>query len=60
MLRKPTAAIFSEIIKFVLMFIQTMFTDLKQVKQIRNYMSKHNLYLHFLIKLNLLICGKNC
>ena len=31
------------------MFIKQIFKDLKKVKTIRNYASKYNLYLYFLI-----------
>ena len=38
------------------MFIKVIFfKDSKKVKRTRNYVSKCNLYLYFLIKLNLLI-----
>ena len=48
-LRKPRVAISVDIIKIVTMFIETMYRDSKEVKRRRNYTSKCNLYLHFLI-----------
>ena len=48
-LRKPRVAISVDIIKIVTMFIETMYRDSKEVKRKRNYISKCNLYLHFLI-----------
>ena len=41
--------IFADIIKIVTMFIKKIFKDSKKVKRIRNYVSKCNLYLYFLI-----------
>ena len=46
---RPTVAIFADIIKVVTMFIKTNFKDSKKVKRIRNYVSKFDLYLYFLI-----------
>ena len=40
------------------MFIKTIFKGSKEVKRIRNYGSKRNLYLYFLMRLNLLISGE--
>ena len=40
---------FAAIIKIVTMFIKTNFKDTKKIKRIRNYVSKCNLYLYFLI-----------
>ena len=37
------------IIKIVTMFIKTIFIDSIKFKRIRNYVSKRNLYLYFLI-----------
>ena len=48
-LRRSGSAIFAAIIKIVTMFIKTMFKDSRKVKRIRNYVSKCNLYLYFLI-----------
>ena len=53
----------SLVIKFLLlrdkiMFIKTIFKDLKIVQIIRNYVQKCKLYLYFLIKQNLLISGE--
>ena len=52
------SAIFAEIIKIATMFIKTIFKGSKEVKRIRNYRSKRNLYLYFLMRLNLLISGE--
>ena len=57
-LRRPRVTIFADIIKIVTIFIKAILKDLKKVKRIRNYVSKHNLYLYFLIEQNLLISGK--
>ena len=54
-LKRPGVAIFANIIKIVTIFIKTIFKDSRKVKRIRKYVSKCNLYLHFLIKQNLLI-----
>ena len=48
-LRRSRVAIFANIIKIVTMFIKTIFTDSKKVERIRNYVSKRNLCLYFLI-----------
>ena len=48
-LRRPGVAIFADIIKIVTMFIKTILKDSKKVRRIRNYVSKWNLYLYFLI-----------
>ena len=50
--------IFADIIKIVTIFSKTIFKDSKKVKRIGNYVSKCNLYLYFLIYLNLLISGE--
>ena len=47
-LRRPGVAIFADI-KVVTMFIKTILKDLRKVRRIRNYISKWNLYLYFLI-----------
>ena len=48
-LRKPGVAIFADIIKIVTMIIKRIFKDSTEVKRIRNYVLKCNLYLYFLI-----------
>ena len=48
-LRRPKVANFDEIIKIATILIKTIFKDLIKVKKIRNYESKFNLYLGFLI-----------
>ena len=48
-LRRLWVAISADIIKIVTMFIKTIFKDSRKVKRIRNYVSKCNLYLYFLI-----------
>ena len=50
--------IFAAIIKIVTMFIKTITKDSGKVKRIRNYVSKSNLYLYFLMRQNLLIFGE--
>ena len=45
----PEVSIFADIIKIVTIFIKTIFKDSGKVKRIRNYVSKSNLYLYFLI-----------
>ena len=47
--RRSRVAIFADSIKIVTMFIKTIFKDSKKVRRIRNYVSKCNLYLYFLI-----------
>ena len=54
-LRRPGVAIFADIIKIITRFIKKIFKDSRKVKRIRNYVSKCNLYLYFLILQNLLI-----
>ena len=49
LLRRPGVAIFADIIKIVTMFIKTTLKDSIKVRRIRNYVSKWNLYLYFLI-----------
>ena len=54
-LRKPSrVAIFADIIKIVNMFIKKIF----KVERFRNYRSKCNLYLYFLIYQNLVISSE--
>ena len=48
-LRRPDVAIFAGIIKIVTIFIKTTLKDSRKIRRIRNYVSKWNLYLHFLI-----------
>ena len=48
-LRRPGVAIFAGIIKLVSMFIKTILKNSGKVLKIRNYVSKSNLYLSFLI-----------
>ena len=47
--RRPGVDIFAEIIKIVTMFIETITKDSRKVKRIRNYASKSNLYVYFLM-----------
>ena len=56
--KRPRVAIFADIIKIITMFIKRIFKDSKNVKRIRNYVSRFNLYLYFLIYQNLLISGE--
>ena len=46
---KAWRGIFNDIIEIVTMFIKTTIKDLGKVKRVRNYVSKSNLYLYFLI-----------
>ena len=39
-LKRPSVAIFADIIKIVTIFIKTIFEDSKEFKRIRNYVSK--------------------
>ena len=48
-LRQSGVAIFVDIMKIVTMFIKSPFEDSRKVKRIRNYVTKWNLYLYFLI-----------
>ena len=48
-LRRPGVVIFADIIKIVTMFIKTISKDSRTVKRIRNYVSKSNLYVYFLM-----------
>ena len=58
-LRKPSrVAIFADIVKIVNMFIKKIFKDSKKVERFRNYRSKCNLYLYFLIYQNLVISSE--
>ena len=55
---KPKVTNFLGIIKIAIMLIKTTFKDSKNVKAIRNHVSKCNLYLYFLICQKLLITGE--
>ena len=57
-LRRSKVAIFAEIIKIVIIFIKTIFKDSRKLIRNRNYVSKCNLYLYFVILQNLLISGE--
>ena len=48
-LTRPGVALFVDIIKIIVMFIETIFKYSRKVKRIRNYVSKCNLYLYLLI-----------
>ena len=54
-LRRSWVAIFANIIQILTRFVKEIFKDSRKVKRIRNYESKCNLYLYFLIQKNLLI-----
>ena len=59
MLRRPRVVIFADIIKIVTMFIKTITKDSRKFKKKnRNYASKSNLYVDFLMEKNLLIFGE--
>ena len=57
-LRRAGVAIFADIVKILTMFIITIYKDSRSVTINRNYVSKYNLYLYFLISQNLLISGE--
>ena len=57
-LRRVGVAILADIIKVLTMFIITIYKDSRKVKIIRNYGSKYNLYLYFLINQDLLISSE--
>ena len=57
-LRRPGVAIFADIIKIITRFIKKIFKVSGKVKRIRNYVSKWDLCLYFLISQNFLISGK--
>ena len=57
-LRRPEVVIFAGIMKSPTIFVKTILKYSKKVKRIRNYVSKWNLYLYFLIKQNLQIFGE--
>ena len=48
-LRRAGAAIFVGIIKILIIFFITIYQDSRKIKINRNYVSKYNLYLYFLI-----------
>ena len=48
-LRRPDVAIFADIMKIVTIFIKKALKDSRKIRRIRNYISKWNLYLYFLI-----------
>ena len=56
--KKTGVAIFTDFIKTLTIFFITIFKDSRKVKMNRNYVSKCNLYLYFLIYQNLLIFGE--
>ena len=49
-LRRPRVTNFADIIKTAAMFINTTFKDSKEVKIVRNYVSKCTLFLYLLIQ----------
>ena len=49
LLRRPAVAIFADIIKTKTMFKKAVLKDSRKARIIRNYVSKWNLYLYFLI-----------
>ena len=57
-LRRPGVAIVGDIIKDLTTFIKTILKNSRKVRRIRSYVSEWNLYLYFLIWINLLISGK--
>ena len=59
-LRRPGVVIFPDITKVVTIIIKTIFRYSEKVNRIRNYVSKYNLYVYFLIKQNLLISVQKC
>ena len=48
-LRRPRVAIFANTIKILTIFLKTIIKDPGKVKRIRNYASKLNLHLYFLM-----------
>ena len=48
-LRRPGVTIFDDIIKVVTKFLKTILKYSRKVKISRNYVSKSNLYLYFLV-----------
>ena len=47
--KRAWVALFADITKIVTMFIKTILKDSRKFRRIRNYVSKWNLYLYFLI-----------
>ena len=56
-LRRSGVAIFTDIINVLTFLIETIFKDSRKVKRIRNFVSKCNLCMYFLIEQNLMISG---
>ena len=48
-IKKAWDSYFADIIKIVIIFIRKIVKDSRKVRRIRNYVSKWNLYLYFLI-----------
>ena len=48
-LKRPGVAVFADVIKMVTMFIKTILKDSRNFRRNRNYVSKTNLYMYFLI-----------
>ena len=48
-LKRPGVAVFADVIKIVTMFIKTILKDSRNFRRNRNYISKTNLYMYFLI-----------
>ena len=48
-LKRPGVAVFADVIKTVTMFIKTILKDSRNFRRNRNYISKTNLYMYFLI-----------
>ena len=48
-LRRPGVGILADIIKIITTFIKTITKDSRKVKRIKNYISKSNLYVYFLM-----------
>ena len=56
-IRRTRVAIFADIIKTVTIFLKAIIKNLRKVKRNRNYVSKSNLHLYFLMWQNLLTFG---
>ena len=48
-LKRPGVAVFADVIKIVTMFTKTILKDSRNFRRNRNYVSKTNLYMYFLI-----------
>ena len=48
-LKRPGVAVFADVIKIVTMFIKTILKDSRNFRRNRNYVSKTNLHMYFLI-----------